>query len=221
MHNVHKLRTPRASHQNANYSNSGNVEGLFDALHYRYLDSIFESKILEALNESTNQPDLRRVLHHGCKILLEFGYEKLKLIAYFITHPMDDALLVRQVAVESMFNNLKFHRSEVTHQDLRKASENSTRLIYYPLLGLVFLEPSEFIGRKKPFKCDRINRRYGLRISHHGVAVQKICDSRSKRFLKHQPLPHQNRFLALRNTFTKAGIVRYVVRNSPPHLHHN
>lgn len=134
------------------YARFGNVEGLFDALHKRYLDSIFESKILEALNESTNQPDLRSGLHHGCKILLEFAYEKRKLIAYFITHPMDDALLVRQVAVESMFNNLKAHRSEVAHKDLRKASENSTRLIYYTLLGLVFLEPSEFIGRKTSLK---------------------------------------------------------------------
>lgn len=61
---------------------------------------------------------------------------------------MDDALLVRQVAVESMLNNLKAHRSEVPHKDLRKASENSTCLIYYTLLGLVFLEPSEFIGWK-------------------------------------------------------------------------
>jgi hypothetical protein len=51
-----------------------------------------------------------------------------------------------------MFNNLKAHRSEVAHKDLRKASENSTRLIYYTLLGLVFLEPSEFIGRKTSLK---------------------------------------------------------------------
>lgn len=122
------------------------MEELFDALNKRYLDSIFETKILKALNESTNQPDLRSGLHHGYKILLEFAYEEIKLIAYFMTHPMDDALLVRQVTVESMFNNLKAHRSEVTHKDLRKASENSTRLIYYMLLGLVFLEPSEFIG---------------------------------------------------------------------------
>ena len=152
MHNVHKLGTPRASHQNVNHSNSGNVEGLFDALHKRYLDSIFESKILEALNESTNQPDLRSGLRHGYKILLEFAYEKRKLIAYFITHPMDNALLVRQVAVESIFNNLKTHRSEVAHKDLSKSSENSTRLIYYTLLGLVFLEPRDFIGRKTSLK---------------------------------------------------------------------
>lgn len=130
------------------YARFGNVEGLFEALHKRYLDSIFESKILEALNQSIDQPDLKSGLRHGCKILLEFGYEKRKLIAYFITHPSVDALLVRQVAVESMFNNLKAHQSEVAHKDLRRASENATRLIYFTLLGIVFLEPSEFIGRK-------------------------------------------------------------------------
>ena len=130
------------------YARFGNVDGLFEALHKRYLDSIFESKILEALNRSIDQPDLKSGLRHGCKVLIEFGYEKRKLIAYFITHPSDDALLVRQVAVDSMLNNLRAHRSEVAHKDLRRASENATRLIYHTLLGIVFLEPSEFVGRK-------------------------------------------------------------------------
>lgn len=58
------------------YARFGNVKGLFDALHKRYLESIFESKILEALNRSIDQPDLKSGLRHGCKMLLEFGYEK-------------------------------------------------------------------------------------------------------------------------------------------------
>ncbi len=130
------------------YARFGNVEGLFEALHQRYLTSMYESKIVEALNQSIDQPDLKSGLRHGCKILLEFAYEKRKLFAYFITHPSDDALAIRQVGVESMLNNLKAHRSEVTHKDLRRASENATRLIYQAILGVVFLEPSEFIGRK-------------------------------------------------------------------------
>lgn len=130
------------------YARFGNVEGLFEALHKRYLTSMYESKIVEALNQSIDQPDLKSGLRHGCKILLEFAYEKRKLFAYFITHPSDDALAIRQVGVESMLNNLKAHRSEVTHKDLRRASENATRLIYQAILGVVFLEPSEFIGRK-------------------------------------------------------------------------
>jgi AcrR family transcriptional regulator len=130
------------------YARFGNVEGLFEALHQRYLTSMYESKIIEALNQSINQPDLKSGLRHGCKILLEFAYEKRKLFAYFITHPSDDALAIRQVGVESMLNNLKAHRSEVAHKDLRRASENTTRLIYQAILGVVFLEPSEFVGRK-------------------------------------------------------------------------
>lgn len=108
---------------------------------------MYESKIIEALNQSVDQPDLKSGLRHGIKILLEFAYEKRKLFAYFITHPSDDALLIRQVGVESMVNTLKAHRSEVTHKDLKRASENTTRLIYQTVLGIVFLEPSDFIGR--------------------------------------------------------------------------
>jgi AcrR family transcriptional regulator len=130
------------------YARFGNVEGLFAALHQRYLTSLYESKILEALSQSVEQPDLKNGLRHGIKILLEFAYEKRKLFAYFITHPSDDALLIRQVGVESMVNTLKAHSSEVAHKDLKRASENTTRLIYQAVLGVVFLEPSEFIGRK-------------------------------------------------------------------------
>lgn len=130
------------------YARFGNVEGLFEALHRRYLDSIFESKLLEALNKSMEQPDLRGAVHHGCKTLIEFGYENRKLLAYFITHPSDDALATRRIAVDTVFNGLKAHRSEVVHKDLRRASEITTRLIYYALLGVVFLEPSDFVGRK-------------------------------------------------------------------------
>ena len=43
---------------------------------------------------------------------------------------------------------LKAHRSEVVHKDLRRASENTTRLIYQAVIGLIFLEPNEFVGRK-------------------------------------------------------------------------
>jgi AcrR family transcriptional regulator len=130
------------------YARFGSVEGLFEALHQRYLTSLYESKILEALNQSIHQPDLKSGLRHGIKILLEFAYEKRKLFAYFITHPSDDALLIRQVGVESMVNTLKAHPSEVAHKDIQRASENTTRLIYQTVLGVVFLEPSEFIGRK-------------------------------------------------------------------------
>ncbi len=134
------------------YARFGNVEGLFEALHQRYLTSLYESKIFEALNQSIEQPDLESGLRLGCKTLIEFAYEKRQLFAYFITHPSDDAVMVRRLGYESMLNNLKTHRSEVVHKDLKRASENTTRLIYQTILGVVFLEPSDFIGRKTSIK---------------------------------------------------------------------
>ena len=130
------------------YARFGNVEGLFEALHKRYLESIFESKILDAMNQSLEQPDLKSGLRHGYKAILEFGHQKRNLLAYFITHPSDDALAIRRVAVESMLNNLKAHHSEVVHKDLIRASENATRLVYTAFVGVIFLEPSDFVGRK-------------------------------------------------------------------------
>ena len=58
------------------YARFGNVEGLFEALHQRYLTSLYESKIFEALNQSIEQPDLESGLRLGCKTLIEFAYEK-------------------------------------------------------------------------------------------------------------------------------------------------
>lgn len=130
------------------YARFGSVEGLFEALHSRYLTSMYESKILEAVNGSLEQPDLKSGLRLGFKTILEFGQEKRKLLAYFITHPADDALAIRRLAVDAMYRNLKAHQSEVVHKNLKRASENATRLVYLALVGIVFLEPSDFTGQK-------------------------------------------------------------------------
>ena len=130
------------------YARFGNIEGLFEALHKRYLDSIFESKLISATIRSIAQPDLKSSLRDGYKTILEFGYKNRKLLAYFITHPSDDALMIRRVLVDSMLNNLKTHRSEVAHKDLKRASENAMRLVHMAFVGVVFLDPSDFVGRK-------------------------------------------------------------------------
>ena len=130
------------------YARFGNIEGLFEALHKRYLDSIFESKIIDAMSLSIEQPDLKSGLRFGLKTILEFGQANRKLLAYFITHPDDEALAIRRFAVESMLNNLKAHKSEVAHKDLKRASENATRLVYTAFIGVIFLDPTDFVGRK-------------------------------------------------------------------------
>ena len=130
------------------YARFGNVEGLFEALHKRYLDSIFESKLISATSQSIAQPDLKSSIRYGYKTILEFGCKNRKLLAYFITHPSDDALMIRRVLVDSMLNNLKAHRSEVAHKDLKRASENAMRMVHMAFVGVVFLDPSDFVGRK-------------------------------------------------------------------------
>ena len=131
------------------YARFGSIEGLFDALHQRYVDSIYQSKLLEALNRGMEQPDLRKALHHITKTILKFGNEKRKLFAFFVTRNEGaDALAIRLFAVKNMQEILKVHRDEVAHKDLRRAAENTGRLIYQAWVGLILLEPSEFVGSK-------------------------------------------------------------------------
>ena len=131
------------------YARFGSIEGLFDALHQRYVDSIYQSKLLEALNRGMEQPDLRKALHHITKTILKFGNEKRKLFAFFVTRNEGaDALAIRLFAVNNMQEILKVHRDKVAHKDIRRAAENTGRLIYQAWVGLILLEPSDFVGRK-------------------------------------------------------------------------
>lgn len=130
------------------YARFGSMEGLFEALHKRYLDSIYGSTFLEALNGSIEQPDLRGALHHTVKTMLEFGNERRNSLAYFITRLSPEGLETRRLGIDSLHKVLKAHRSEVAHKDLRRASVNTSRLIYQAFVGIILLEPSEFDGRK-------------------------------------------------------------------------
>jgi len=131
------------------YARFGSIEGLFDALHQRYVDNIYQSKLLEGLNRGMEQPDLRKALYHATKTMLEFGNDRRKLLAFFVTrNEGGDALAIRLLAVKSMHEVLKVHRDEIAHKDLRRAAENTARLIYAAWVGIILLEPSEFVGRK-------------------------------------------------------------------------
>jgi chromosome segregation ATPase len=112
------------------YARFGSVEGLFDALHQRYVDTIYQSTLLEALNSGIEQPDLRKALHHIIKTMLEFGYKKRKLLAYFVTrNEGGDALEIRLLAVKNLQAVLKVHRDEVARAEQRlriEAMENKS-----------------------------------------------------------------------------------------------
>jgi AcrR family transcriptional regulator len=130
------------------YARFGSVEGLFEALHQRYLDSIYSTELLEAMATSRDQPDLRSALHHTIKTLLQFGVKKRRLLSYFITQLDHAGLETRRAGINTVHEILKAHRSEVVHKDLRRASINTSRLIYQTFIGIILLEPGEFDGRK-------------------------------------------------------------------------
>lgn len=143
--NVTKLSGSKVS---SFYARFGSMEGLFEALHKRYLDSIYGSEILGALNGSIEQPDLRSALHVTVKTMLQFGNEKRHSLAYFITRFTPEGLATRRVAIDALHEVLKAHRGEVAHKDLRRASVNTSRLVYQAFSGIILLEPSEYDGRK-------------------------------------------------------------------------
>jgi len=130
------------------YARFGNVEGLFDALHQRYLGAIYESTLIEVLNKGIEQPTLEQALHHSIKTFLEFGHQRRRVLFYFITQATDDGLEIRRHAVDNLHEILKVHRGEVIFKDLRRASENTGRMIYQMFVGVILQEPSDFVGRK-------------------------------------------------------------------------
>jgi len=130
------------------YARFGSVEGLFEALHRRYLDSIYGEDLISEMNAGRDQPDLRSAIHHTVKTLLQFGDKKRRLLAYFITQLDPAGLETRRAGIDGLHEILKMHRNEVVHKDLRRASINASRLIYQSFIGIILLEPSEFDGRK-------------------------------------------------------------------------
>jgi AcrR family transcriptional regulator len=124
------------------------VEGLFKELHEKLLKSVK----LEELDKGVNEPDLRSGLRHVCQILLEFAYQERKLIAYFITHPSQGSLFTRQIGVDSILKILQAHQDEVPQRDLKTASEDTARLIYYMIFGIAFLMPRDFISRENTIR---------------------------------------------------------------------
>ena len=69
----------------------------------------------------------------------------------------------------------------------------------------------------QPEEADQL-RRYLLLSNTINSRVPKNGVSRSKRLLKHPPVPHQHWAWELRTSLTKAGMVRNVVRNLPTHF---
>lgn len=133
------------------YSRFESVEGLFVTLRNRYRDAVYETSILEGYEKALQQTDLRSALYCSTKPTLELARREHQAISYFLKNPNpDQELLVKQrkFIVDNTLEILQEHRNEIKKKDLRRASENVSRMAHAMWVHLALMEPSEFIGRK-------------------------------------------------------------------------
>jgi AcrR family transcriptional regulator len=133
------------------YARFGSVEGLFEALRNRYREAVYKTAILEAHEKALNQTDLRSALYHSLKPTLEMARREHIAVSYLIRNPTADQVELvnqRKFMVDKTLEVLQNHRKEIKKKDLRRASENISRIAHATWVHLALFEPSEFIGRK-------------------------------------------------------------------------
>jgi AcrR family transcriptional regulator len=133
------------------YARFGSVEGLFEALKKRYRDAIYQTTIIQGLEKALQQPDLKSSIHQALKAVIELAHREKKAISYFLAHPAlghAEQLEQRKFIVSSMYKILQQHRGEIARKDLRRASENVSRIVYAVWIQVALQDPSEFTGRK-------------------------------------------------------------------------
>ena len=133
------------------YARFENVEGLFQALRDRYRKAVYQTTIFQAHEKAFQQTDLRSALYHLVKPTLELARQERIAISFFLRNPTVDQFEIinqRKFLVDSTLEILQKHREEIKKKDLRRASENISRMAHATWVHLALIEPSEFIGRK-------------------------------------------------------------------------
>jgi AcrR family transcriptional regulator len=133
------------------YARFENVEGLFDALRDRYREAVYQTTILRAYEKAFQQTDLRSALYQFVKPTMELARQEHVAISFFLRNPTVDQIEIinqRKFMVDSMLEILQKHREEIKKKDLRRASENISRMAHATWVHLALIEPSEFIGRR-------------------------------------------------------------------------
>lgn len=133
------------------YARFENVEGLFQALRDRYREAVYQTTILRAYEKAFQQTDLRSALYQFVKPTMELARQEHIAISFFLRNPTVDQIEIinqRKFMVDSTLEILQKHREEIKKKDLRRASENISRMAHATWVHLALIEPSEFIGRR-------------------------------------------------------------------------
>ena len=134
------------------YARFGNHYGLLEALHERYLEVIVKEDFFGRLEESISKPDLTSAVHSFINTAFVMNFEHRDLTSFFMIFNIEDQAMRSMGAhISQMFTGLlhrlvKAHRAEVSHKNLRNASDFAALLISGIVLDSLLHEPGEFTG---------------------------------------------------------------------------
>lgn len=140
------------------YARFESREGLFQALHERFLNYVIEDDLFHQLEGAIAEPDLATAIHSFVSRLYVMQNKHRDAAAFFLIFNSGDSVMREQGAeVSRAFADLvhqlvKAHRSEVMHKNLRSASDFAALLISGIGLETLIHEPGELTGRARSTK---------------------------------------------------------------------
>ncbi|CAM8628967.1 AcrR Transcriptional regulator [Acidimicrobiia bacterium] len=134
------------------YARFESREGLFQALHERFLNYVIEEDLFQQLEGAIAQPDLASAVQTFISRLYVMQQKHRDAGAFFMIYSSGDSIMRKQGAeisrafAELLHRLVKAHRTEVSHKNLRSASDFAALLISGIALEGLLHEPGEFTG---------------------------------------------------------------------------
>jgi len=140
------------------YARFENREGLFQALHERFLNYVVEEDLFQQLEDAADEPDLASAIHAFVSRLYVMQAKHRDAAAFFMVFNSGDSIMreqgaeISRVFTELLHQLVKTHSAEVSHKNLRVASDFASMLIVGIALEGLIHEPGEFTGRARSTK---------------------------------------------------------------------
>ena len=137
------------------YARFESREGPFQALHERFLTFVIEEDLFQQLEDAVVEPDLASSVHAFVSRLLVMNEKHRDAAAFFMVFNGADPVMREQGAeisrafAEILHKLVKQHRAEVSHKNLRVASDFAATLISGVAYEGLLHEPGELTGRAR------------------------------------------------------------------------
>lgn len=140
------------------YARFESREGLFQALHERFLNYVIEEDLFHQLESAIAEPDLTSAVHTFISRLYVMQQKHRDSGAFFMIFNNSDSIMreqgseISRAFAELLHRLVKAHSTEVSHSNLRVASDFATMLIVGIALEGLIHEPDELTGRARSTK---------------------------------------------------------------------